>query len=111
MVKAILIGEVINDIKLLKRGENDLFLSLLIAQGNEKVRVYANNDIAVHIADTIKKGMIVYIECRLRYAKYSKWQDNFNLVVIDILNLWEKKPKFVDVKEKGGGLNGKPLPF
>ena len=55
MVKAILIGEVINDIKLLKRGENDLFLSLLIAQGNEKVRVYANNDIAVHIADNIKK--------------------------------------------------------
>ena len=111
MVKAILIGEVINDIKLLKRGENDLFLSLLIAQGNEKVRVYANNDIAVHIADNIKKGMIVYIECQLRYAKYSKWQDNFNLVVIDILKLWEKKPKFVDVEEKGGGLNGKPLPF
>lgn len=111
MVKAILIGEVINDIKLLKRGENDLFLSLLIAQGNEKVRVYANNDIAVHIADNIKKGMIVYIECQLRYAKYSKWQDNFKLVVIDILKLWEKKPKFVDVEEKGGGLNGKPLPF
>ena len=111
VVKAIIIGEVINDVKLLKRGENNLFLSLLIAEKNEKVRVYANNDVAVYIADNIKKGMIVYVECQLRYAKYTKWQDNFNLVVINIIDLWAKKPQFVDSKGKNSGLNGKHLPF
>lgn len=111
MVKAIIVGEVISDIKLLKRSESDIFLSFVVKEGKELVRIYANNEVAVHIHDTIKTGMIVYVECRLKYAKYCKWNDNFNLVAINIWNMWEKKPQFIEIKGKRSGLNGKPLPF
>lgn len=111
MTKVIIVGEVINEVKLLKRSEKDLFLSLLIKEGNEMIRVYANNEVAVHVADTIKIGMIVYIEARLKYAKYTKYNDTFNLIMINIWNMWEKKPQFIELKSKRSGLNGKPLPF
>lgn len=112
MTKCLVVGEVVSDIKLLKKGENDLFLSFVVKDDREVIRIYARNEVAVHINDKIKKGMIVYVECRLQYAKYNKWQDTFNLNAINIWSMFEKKPQFRELsKYERSGLNGKPLPF
>ena len=112
MVKVIIVGEVMTDIELKKLADRSIFTSLLISQGNESIKIYANKENAVKVEENVSKGMIVYAECRLRYAKYSKWKDTFNLELTEIKPMYDKKKEFKNINKEGRkGLNGKLLPY
>lgn len=111
MNRVVIIGEVINDIKLKKSKNGVHFASLVIKDDYEIFSLLAIENIAMEMFEKIKKGMIVGVECKLGKYKKSKYNNVFRLYVKTIEVMYINKETIINSKKVEVGLNGKPLPF
>lgn len=76
MYNLVIVGQVVNEPNVidLKGGK---FCYLVLKDGKELIRVYANNQMAVDIGSAIKEDMVVSVVCNMTYAKFTKYNDKF----------------------------------
>ena len=111
MQSVIVVGEVLRDISLSSPRQNKFFCYIDIKTNDLVLRLYATDNEAILVNEKIKKGMIVNVSCRLRYSKFSRYKDTFNLMVIDFTIVLENKDHYKMAEKEKRGANGKLLPF
>lgn len=101
MVKLIIVGEIINDVVLKPTKDDDkkFFIHLVVRANNQLFSIFVIENLAKETSKYLLKGMLVSIDCQLVKAKYSKFNDIFNLRANEISVIYINKSEYGRAKQ------------